>query len=576
MKWWTLALWLGAWNSFGVAAVPPAYSDTKQVELLRGMPLRMAQSVFFNGKLFFSLERTDGPCPAQDLFMVTLDRANSTKVVERVSQVPCLIKLEADDKSLFVQSHIDSQNETRLEILVDGKLYPIEQTPFMGTVFLDRRAWLKFELHKLADKLGDPSLREAFVSTWEVKSYLTPEGTGTMLHFILMNKTVEGKSQRFLYGRFPLEDSDRKKRKLVLLDDPTLTVLPVGVEFVFTNEEKVVLGTTPIRVFSGETGKVEAPPADGGAFPLVSPRYLTASSQGVLLASGIRDSRLFSGAGIKNQFLHFVPESHIARPLRAQVRDVSGLSRVEDGLLMTKGWTGSVVWSGGHEPEGALKDWASAKDFTISSSENGKVQPVASAQFVISQYPQPLLNTGCTSHQFSQEKAGVIGVYRTDGDESVPLGWFEGVASGACSGTALALLAKRFTPYLSSGHLRIELEAEGSERAGEGGTNVEQAMALTMPDAAKPVTALTSDNPNLYLLQKDALVLVRKALDPTSFFRIRPNGEMGFFLWLQAGNQLFTDYINTAAVDGRDFYNASIEEHPLPHVDATHFETEIK
>lgn len=262
-------------------------------------------------------------------------------------------------------------------------------------------------------------------------------------------------------------------------------------------------------------------------------------------------------------------------PLRAATRDIDGLSRLQSGILMTKGWTGSVVWYGERDPDGALKDWQVAKDNKIFSSENGKAQPVSSALFVTSQFPQLMRNMGCASHRVWRESKSVLTIYGSNARESVPLASFEDVVSGACSGGAIAILAKKFRPRLRPGQLTIDLEQEGTERAADSGTNVEQALALK-GGASNDTEILFPDSPTLFVIHHNALVLVRKAFEPSRFFRIRPNGAAGFFIWLQKENELFADYINTAAANGRDFYNSNIVEHPLPVAESKYFETEDK
>lgn len=565
MSWLKLSLIVGVWNSLGISAAVTPFSDTKSFELVRDMPLRMANAVFVDGKLYFSIYQGVVSCPSRDLYRVTLDKANSSKVVERLSEIPCVVKLETDDKNLFVQIRQEKQLSPRLEVLIGDKLVPIEEHPAFGQKFLDRKAWLKFELHKLSDKLEDPSIRGASISAWEVKRNSTPQGIETVLHFLLSTEVVDGKTRRQLYGRFPLEDADRKKRSLIQLSGELPEGEFSGTEFVVTAEGKIVITIGLMTVFSAESGKSEPLPM-GAGIERLAPHHVTATSTGVIL--------LGTDEGIENQFLHVVPGISTVS-LRAATRDVFGLSRLQDGTLMTKGWTGSIIWYSDREPEGALKDWQLAKDFTVLSSENGKAQPVASALFVTSQFPQPMRNMGCASHRVWRESEGVVAIYSSNSRESVSLGSFEGVESGACSGGAIALLAKKFSPRLRPGHLKMDLEQEGTEKAGEGGTNVEQALALK-GNTSNTSEILSPDSPLLFVIQNNALVLVRKSFEPTRFFRIRPNGAAGFLIWLQQTNELFTDYINTAAANGRDFYNSNIIEHPLPDASRTHFETEEK
>lgn len=523
-------------------------AETVREKLVTGLPFRPYGAVFFEGALFFSAEQNAAAdCPAAHSYRVlSKPGADGKLAIEFLGEFACAQSYQSIGKRLFLTEGTKGADTHR--VWEGGKWVDIAESTFKP-VLLNRTAWMKYELHRQADRAKNPDFATAKVVTRTlVEGALGSQG----LSLGLVLKTAAGK---WFYAMLPLEEDSKGSRVLKALEG-----LPAD------------WGTRPFRVVQNSKGKLlfyesetgehsvarlaiwdataSAPAAlVGDKTPSFKhPSFAQAIEEGFILTESGR-SRL-PGGTTRLSHVYLLNESGGFISELLKERDLSGVSVHENGYLISRGYSNEIALLG------TLLRWTpNLSGYSVTASKELRVPawPLA-----------PKLK--CAAHSYQQEDANTWSVFSQTPQGAIPLAYLTGVVSGACHEDSFALVSKS-TCFVST---NLEIALLDEEKGVDGGTNSKDALKLTESTSPK---VLKSENGILQIFKDASLVLVREPLSGTTFSRVRVRPQPpGFRVWLSDKGGPFNEYLNVVNTDGKEFSVEDTISQKFPDVDLGNFE----
>lgn len=520
--------------------------------LASGLPVRPAQAVFVDKKIYFTAERTGSGCLWGDIYSIRLDESDHTKTLKRVGVLPCVIKLIPAGDRLFVSI---GDPKTQLLTVENDRLVGIQSSRELGTVFANRLAWLNVELVRWSDRLKDPSIKKATVQQWAAFVDHPTLGPGTVLAALLRSETG-----RWFYGYFPLEDTDRSRRFLVALPSDTFRPEARYREFSVGTEGKVLLAESSHNAAVDGRILVMNPyepnlPTAVVKTPVFQSLFSVPVPAGWLMADSLRTFPR-NGKAIEPRILLVTAEKAEFKLVPFGARDVSGLFPLEEGVLITRGWERSLKWFGRSPLPLTVATWTAEAKLVVEGE-------------IATGYPREVA-LHCPGYSLSEETDGWFAFRRTNADESFPLAYLSGLESLACDREAVGFLAKTFSPVLTKNYLTLDLEADDYSAAKPGTNHTALLEIAAKVEKKEPLpdnlSVSAAKGPTFFLIESQKLTLVREPLADARFSRVRSRGGApGFLLWsvFDTGAP-FSRYLNEVSSNGRDFWEADLEKYPFP------------
>lgn len=519
-------------------------------KLVSGLSGRPYGAVLFDGSLYFSVEQNQsGECPAANVFRVAAKPdANKAVVVDFVAEVPCLRKLQVVGKRLFVFERVQGAESVRM--LEQGNWVSVPQSS-LKDVYADRMAWLGFRLDSIADKAADPAIAQSAPIAWSFAESSPAGGKGLNLSMLLRSSTG-----KIVHYQMPLEDGSKKVRPIFEVAGLPADFAPGKFEIVQSKGKLLIYeiagqngGEARMFLWDIAAGGA-ATQVTGPGIKITAPTYVQPVADGFLIVDSHR-SVYDTAWGAASQAV-ILSESGDALSQPGLDADVSGITPVEGGYLISKGFSGEIA------TVGASLKWT--KELT-----GFKALPIEAPRLPAF----PKLVRACKSHSLHQEQSDLWSIQYRGTRESVPLGFARQIASAACNGDSLAIVAKSIEYNLA--FTRLALTPEEGEAGIDGGTNF--AAALLAVEGAGGRRLLNHDPGLLHVLKGNSVMLVRAPLNGTAFTRARARPEPpGFRIWLSSGGSVFLKYLNIVDNDGKEFYVEDVASHPYPDADAQSLE----
>ncbi len=505
------------------------------VPLVTELPVRPWGAVLHDGELYFSAQQNSVPgCPAAESYRISsVEKRKGSVEVEQLGPFECVLGYQILGKHLVLMS--GSKTGVSYHVMENRTWVPLEESLFRKPI-RDRRAWLKYELVVLSEKLKGSSFEKPETApTTLADNLLDVPGLTQVL-------TVRSSSGDWMYVRLPIEDSRPHLRALVRIEGlPSdwgsrpfqLCQSSAGPLLLYETEQA---STARPRMFLWNPSTTSPATAIVGESDFPYKWSSVQQSQDGFLILGTTTRSL--PEKMQNPRHTFSVDFHgQVAPGPHSEKDLFGISASTRGFVLSFGYSNSI----------ALEN--------LEGDSKESLQPLTAKKptstFSVPQWPRLGVKV-CDRHRLDEEADGTWSIFYHVPLFTKRLATVSNITSVECNGDALAIVG-RYTAF--SNHATSFALTKAT-------SNIKSALELGTENTS---FELASSVGLLQLFKGDSLVLVRAPLVGTEFSRVRSAlSQSGFKIWLSDAMGPFGGYVNVVDSDGLEFYvdDSSMEAPP--------------